>query len=164
MAVTTTASRETPCWIEHLLVTFGNEILGSNAVGHGHLERVYHTALARRLRAAVVRYPHYGIRTVSEECAFAIYDHGDCANEREIVGYCRPDLVVNEHTVVEVKATDRINNAALVQLQKYTRLTRHTAFLINFPKTIPTGHASSSIQLYKAEMSSIGAVQVVRRV
>ena len=78
-----------------------------HALGPGLSEVVYQTALAIDLRKRGC--------TVETEVVIPIF------YQRTYVGFVRADLVVNQCTVVEVKAVARITEAHTLQLQNYMR-------------------------------------------
>ena len=77
------------------------------ALGPGLSEVVYQTALAMDLRQRGC--------TVETEVVIPIF------YQKTYVGFVRADLVVNQCTVIEVKAVAKITEAHLLQLQNYMR-------------------------------------------
>jgi GxxExxY protein len=77
------------------------------ALGPGLSEVVYQTALAMDLRQRGC--------TVETEVVIPIF------YQKTYVGFVRADLVVNQCTVIEVKAVTKITEAHLLQLQNYMR-------------------------------------------
>ena len=102
-----------------------------HALGPGLSEVVYQTALAIDLRKRGC--------TVETEVVIPIFYH------QTYVGFVRADLVVNQCTVVEVKAVAKITEAHMLQLENYMRwLPRNRMFqggggqgaVINFGKHV----------------------------
>jgi len=53
--------------------------------------------------------------------------------KQRVIGFCRPDFIVEEAVVLEVKRTDWLDTAARVQILNYLRVTgRKVGLLINF--------------------------------
>ena len=77
------------------------------ALGPGLSEVVYQTALAMDLRQR-------GCMVETEVVIPIFY-------QKTYVGFVRADLVVNQSTVIEVKAVAKITEAHLLQLQNYMR-------------------------------------------
>ena len=78
-----------------------------HALGPGLSEVVYQTALAVDLRKRGC--------TVETEVVIPIF------YQQTYVGFVRADLVVNQYTVVEVKAVAKITEAHMLQLENYMR-------------------------------------------
>ena len=102
-----------------------------HALGPGLSEVVYQTALAIDLRKRGC--------TVETEVVIPIFYH------QTYVGFVRADLVVNQCTVVEVKAVAKITEAHMLQLENYMRwLPRNRMFqggggqgaVVNFGKVV----------------------------
>ena len=78
------------------------------ALGPGLSEVVYQTALAMDLRQRGC--------TVETEVVIPIF------YQKTYVGFVRADLVVNQCTVIEVKAVAKITEAHLLQLQNFPKM------------------------------------------
>ncbi len=91
----------------------------SSALGSGFLEKVYENALSWELRKA-------GVIVEQQKSVAVIYDG-------RVVGDYVPDLLVNEHLVVEVKAVPALEGIHRAQCVNYLRATGlHLALLLNF--------------------------------
>lgn len=87
---------------------------------HGHLEKVYENGLAGRLRKSGVR--------VEQQHPLKVYDQDDT-----ILGDYFADLLVEEHLVVELKASVSLTSEHVAQLLGYLRSARiEHGLLINF--------------------------------
>ena len=80
-----------------------------NALHYGFLESIYSSALEKVLR----RTAHAVAREVRVPVWF----------EEQIIGYHRLDMLVNNKVVVEIKATERLADAAERQLRSYLKAT-----------------------------------------
>lgn len=88
-------------------------------LGLGHKEEVYHKAFEIALRELGV--PFDSERHVS------VFFHGQCC------GYVKPDLIVNNETILEFKTVKKLNDDGEIQLRRYIRLLGlRDAYLINF--------------------------------
>jgi GxxExxY protein len=88
-------------------------------LGLGHKEEVYHKAFEIALREMGV--PFDSERHVS------VYFHEQCC------GYVKPDLIVNNETILEFKTVKKLNDDAEIQLRRYVRLLGlRDAYLVNF--------------------------------
>jgi len=90
-----------------------------NTLGFGHKEEVYQRALAEELG-------HRGI-AFEREKSLAIGYHG------KKIGEYRPDFVIEEKVVIEVKAVEFLPVAHEQQLVRYLKATNYQlGFLVNF--------------------------------
>lgn len=88
-------------------------------LGPGLLERPYAVALAIALAEAGISY--------EAEKTFPILFHG------KVLGDYRPDLIVENYVVVEVKSVERYEPVFLAQMLTYLRITkRRVGLIINF--------------------------------
>lgn len=76
-----------------------------NAIGNGHLEKVYQKAMAVALRKAGIRF--------TEQLEYNLYFSG------VLIGTGRLDFLVDETIAVEIKRGDYFHPAAFEQLQEY---------------------------------------------
>lgn len=101
-------------------------------LGPGFSERVYHNALEIALRKNDIPYETERTITIQYEGYF--------------VGYVRADLVIDGHTVVELKSTNSITKSNTKQLDMYMRhipgITQ--GLLINFPQ----GGSADTVEHY----------------
>jgi GxxExxY protein len=89
-------------------------------LGHGHLERIYETALARRLQK-------HGVAAVRQR-SLIVYDE-----DEEPLGQYVADLVVDETLLVELKTVRRLAPEHESQLFAYLKACRMKhGMLINF--------------------------------
>ena len=89
------------------------------ALGSGHKEKVYHKALAAEFR-------NRGISFVDEKTIVIEY-----AGER--VGSYRPDFIVDDKIIVEIKAVSFMPKNFEEQLTHYLKSTKYQlGFLVNF--------------------------------
>ena len=89
-------------------------------LGPGYSERVYHNAMEVGLRLAGIKYETE--RTVN------------IRYENHVVGCTRADLIVDNDTVVELKATNTVTEAHRNQVRRYlSDLCCSRGILINFP-------------------------------
>jgi GxxExxY protein len=90
-----------------------------NTLGYGFLERIYHNAMILELIAAGLK--------VETEKSIAVYYGG------KVVGSFACDLVVEDKVILELKATECINEAHEAQLTNYLRATSiEIGLLLNF--------------------------------
>ena len=88
--------------------------------GHGHVEKVYQTALLHRLRKQGL--------DVESELPLTVYDE-----DGTVLGDFRADLVVSKSLLVELKAVKRLEDEHIAQVLGYLRASRlEHALLINF--------------------------------
>ena len=88
--------------------------------GHGHVEKVYQTALLHRLRKQGL--------DVETEIPLTVYDE-----DGTVLGDFRADLVVSKSLLVELKAVKRLEDEHIAQVLGYLRASRlEHALLINF--------------------------------
>lgn len=89
------------------------------ALGPGHKESVYHKALAKEFTLT-------GIRFVTEKAL-------DVSYKDEKVGVYRPDFVVDEKVIIEIKAVPFLAKNAESQMSYYLRGTNYQlGLLVNF--------------------------------
>ena len=95
-----------------------------NTLGGGHKEAIYQKALAIELEKSGIKFEKEKSLTIS---------YGD-----EKIGVYRPDFVVNQEIVIELKAVDYMPKDYEVQLLNYLKSTKlPLGFLINFgPKKV----------------------------
>jgi GxxExxY protein len=91
-----------------------HEIIGAffyvyNTLHHGFLESVY----ARALEDVLTRLGHRAVREVRVPVWF----------ENQVIGYHRLDMLVDDKIVIEIKATERLPDAATRQLRSYLMAT-----------------------------------------
>ena len=90
-----------------------------NRLGPGYSESVYHNAMEVELRA-------HGIPYETERIIPIEY-------EGHVIGNLRADLIIDKKTIVELKSTRNLNDAARIQAQQYMKLLGlPEAILINF--------------------------------
>ncbi len=90
-----------------------------NELGHGFLEAVYERAMDIALLEAGLRVEH--------QLSVPVWFRG------QMIGDFRPDLVVNEAVVVELKAARTLDSAHEAQLLHYLRATEfEVGLLMNF--------------------------------
>jgi GxxExxY protein len=101
-----------------------NEILSQciskivETIGVGHLESVYHHALIVELKKKSVQFD-------SEKALPIIY-------EGVFIGTVKPDLIINNSIIVEMKTIAAIGKKEHNQTNKYMRLTGFTeAYIVN---------------------------------
>ena len=89
-------------------------------LGHGYSERVYHNAAEVYLREKRVPY--------ESERHILVRFRG------HVVGQLRADIIIDDTTIVELKAIRALTDGMELQAQKYLDLTGlRTAYLVNFP-------------------------------
>lgn len=90
-----------------------------NALGSGHKESVYHKALAKEFDLQRINY-------TSEQSLDVIY-------KGEKVGLYKPDFIVEDKVLIELKALPILPVYSLRQLNYYLRGTSYKlGFLVNF--------------------------------
>lgn len=90
-----------------------------NALGHGFLEKVYETALGKRLIKSGMK--------AKQQFPISVYF------DDEIIGEYFADLLVDEKVIVEIKAIEKLNSIHEVQLVNYLKATEiEVGLLINF--------------------------------
>jgi GxxExxY protein len=88
--------------------------------GHGHLEKVYESALSRRL-------PKAGL-SVRQQQPLQVFDE-----DGTVIGDFFADLLVDDRLVVEVKAAKHLAEERTVQILGYLKSSRKEhGLLINF--------------------------------
>lgn len=91
-------------------------------LGHGHSEAVYHRAMEVGLRQRGIKYDTEKIVPIKYE--------------GHVVGNFRFDLVIDDTTIVELKAVSAIKQREITQLRNYMSMTGLTSgYVINFPIT-----------------------------
>lgn len=96
-----------------------NRVYGE--LGPGYSERVYHNALEVLLR-------QNGISYETERIIPIVF-------EGHTIGNLRGDLIVNNETIVELKATKSLVQMNRIQAENYIKLTGiPRALLVNFPQ------------------------------
>ena len=89
-------------------------------LGPGYSESVYHSAFEVALRDRGWYY--------ETERIVPVYYRG------QNVGHVRADLIVDKHTVIELKSISRLNSVCRIQIRNYMKLLGlHKGYLINFP-------------------------------
>jgi GxxExxY protein len=92
-----------------------------NALGFGHLEKVYQRAYAKELRDAGLKF--------SSEIPYKVEYKG------EVVGIGRFDFLVEEKIIVELKKNDHFSKQNIDQVNNYLKISNlQLALLINFSK------------------------------
>lgn len=90
-----------------------------NVLGFGHKESVYHKALAKEFNNSKLKY--------EEEKNLQVSYRG------EKVGNYRPDFVIENIIIIEIKALEYINKIHEMQLLHYLKSTGYKlGFLVNF--------------------------------
>jgi GxxExxY protein len=88
--------------------------------GHGHLEKIYETALVHRLRKAGLRVDH--------QCPLQVFDE-----DGTLFGEYFADVLVEGVLLVELKACKCLANEHTAQLLGYLKSARrHHGLLVNF--------------------------------
>jgi len=96
-----------------------------NALGPGYSERVYHNAMEVVLRENGVSY--------ETERIVPIVFRG------HTIGNLRADIIINRHTVVELKSVKSMNESMISQARNYLKLLNlDDAYLVNFPPCMNT--------------------------
>jgi len=109
----------TKCNIEKL-IAFAEEIYTS--LGCGYSERIYHNAMEVSLRLNNIQYETERIVPVT------YLNH--------VIGNIRPDLIVENNIIVELKAVSCINNIIRHQVKSYINCTGiQTWVIINFQQS-----------------------------
>ena len=102
-------------------VVIGAAFEVSNTLGCGFLEKLYERALVSELTLR-------GIAIVTQ----AVYP---VAYKGQIIGEYRPDLVIENILIVELKCVDRLANEHKAQCLNYLRASgRSVCLLVNFQK------------------------------
>jgi len=103
--------------IQKILKESGQKIITD--IGLGHSEKIYQQCLRHDLTQ------NHNLKVEIEKVFPVIFDD-------ICVGYCKPDLVINDTIIIELKTTMTLTNQAKTQLQKYEKYCIQ-AFLVNFP-------------------------------
>ena len=91
-------------------------------LGPGYNECVYHNAMEVLLRQNGIAYETERIVPIPFE--------------GHIIGNLRADIIINKHTILELKAVKSINESMECQARNYLKLLNLTrAYLINFPQS-----------------------------
>lgn len=95
-----------------------------NTLGGGHKEGIYQRALAIELKKSSIKFEREKSLTINYE--------------NENIGVYRPDFLINEEIILELKAVDSMSKDYEVQLLHYLKSTKlPLGFLINFgPKKV----------------------------
>lgn len=102
-----------------LLRGFAQEVYES--LGAGHLESIYHAAMAVELRLAGIMYESEQVMPVTHKGNF--------------VGTIRADIIVNKECVLEFKISGKIDDAKQ-QARQYMKLQKIPyGFVVMFPKS-----------------------------
>jgi len=117
--------------IEEILKESGKKIISE--IGLGHSEKIYQQCLQHDLTNK------YNLKVEVEKIFPVIFDN-------ICIGHCRPDLVINDNIIIELKTTMTLTNMAKTQLQKYEKYCGQ-AFLVNFPVQF----GIKNIEIYKHE-------------
>ena len=92
-------------------------------LGPGLLESVYESALCLEFRSAAVPF--------ARQVGIPVFYKG------ELIAEHRPDLVVAEQVVVEIKSVERFNPVFLAQMLTYLRITGlHVGLILNFNRPV----------------------------
>ncbi len=103
---------------------------------HGHLEKVYENALAHRLRKVGM--------DIKQQCPLEVYDE-----DGTLIGDYFADLLVDNQSIVELKAAGTLADKHVAQLLGYLRASRmEHGLLINF--------GAPKIQIRKFALSQPG--------
>lgn len=98
---------------------FANEVYAS--VGAGHLESIYHAAMAVELRLAGVSYESEQVMPVT--------------HKGQYIGTVRADIIVNKECVLEFKISGKLDDAKQ-QARQYMKLQGiRFGFVVMFPKS-----------------------------
>ena len=90
-----------------------------NRLGTGFKETIYHNALAKELR----------LKNISYESQKQLVIH----YKEEKVGFYKPDFIIDNKIILEIKALPEITNVAENQLYNYLKATQYkVGFLVNF--------------------------------
>ena len=91
-------------------------------LGPGYNECVYHNAMEVLMRDMGIAYETERIIPIPFE--------------GHIIGNLRADIIINKHTILELKAVKSINDAMEFQAKNYLKLLNLSrAYLINFPQS-----------------------------
>ncbi len=118
--------------IEQIIRDAGNKIISE--IGLGHSEMIYQKCLWHYLNK------EHNFKVEIEKTYPVVFDEIQ-------IGYCRPDLVINNTIILEIKTTLTLSKQSKVQLQKYDKYCE-IAFLVNFPPQVGT----TDIELFKQEI------------
>ena len=115
---------------QQIIIQAGRTIISE--IGLGHSEMIYQKCLQHSLRGL-------DFKVEIEKTYPVIFDNIQ-------VGYCRPDLVINDNIILEIKTTLTLSKQAKAQLQKYEKYS-NLSFLVNFPPQVGT----TDIEVFKQE-------------
>jgi len=91
-------------------------------LGPGLLESVYESALCLELESAGLQF--------ARQVGIPVFYKG------ELIAEHRPDLIVADEVVVEVKSVERFNTVFLAQMLTYLRITGlHVGLILNFNRS-----------------------------
>jgi GxxExxY protein len=94
-------------------------------LGPGLLESVYESALCLELKSVGLPF--------TRQVGVPVYYKG------ELIAEHRPDLVVKEEVVVEIKSVEHFNPVFLAQMLTYLRITGlHVGLILNFNRPVMT--------------------------
>ncbi|RIK44833.1 MAG: GxxExxY protein [Chloroflexi bacterium] len=100
-------------------ITIGAFYAVYSGLGYGFLEKVYENALAHELTRR-------GLRVKQQERIFVHYDG-------RLVGDYYADILVEEKIILELKATEELNEAFTAQLMNYLKATKcEVGYVLNF--------------------------------
>ncbi len=119
--------------IQQIIIEAGRNIISE--IGLGHSEMIYQKCLQHSLR-------ELDFKVEIEKTYPVIFDNIQ-------VGYCRPDLVINDNIILEIKTTLTLSKQAKAQLQKYEKYS-NLSFLVNFPPQVGT----IDIEVFKQERNA----------
>ena len=119
--------------IQQIIIQAGNTIISE--IGLGHSEMIYQKCLQHSLR-------ELDFKVEIEKTYPVIFDNIQ-------VGYCRPDLVINDNIILEIKTTLTLSKQAKAQLQKYEKYS-NLSFLVNFRPQVGT----TDIEIFKQERNT----------
>ena len=107
--------------LSEIITNIAEEVF--NALGCGHSESIYHSAMEAELRLRNIQY--------QSKLVLPIYYKGFS------VGRCEPDIIIddfeNQSIIIELKSITRLNDSVHHQLDAYLRHTGYTnGIMINF--------------------------------
>ncbi len=103
-------------YMEDLLIDCISKIVST--IGVGHLESIYHQAMIVELKKKSIQFE-------SEKTLPVMYDG-------ILIGTARPDIIINDSVIVEMKTITTIGKKEHNQANKYMRLTGiKEAYIVN---------------------------------